>query len=270
MTQLGQRVSDLVGAPLGGLLVATGGLALALLVDAVSFVAVLVAVLAVRLPRAHRDPDAGPPRGVLRELGAGLRYAGGHPVLRPLLLLMTACSLFAMPVINIGALLRVTEEGWGVGAYAAFVAVFSAGAAVGSLAVTRFRSVARPALVGTWWQAVQAVTMIGIAAAPTLPLLLTATALAGLTSGPTSAYLLGHLQAVTDEAYLGRVMSLVGFSSLGLLPVGYAVFGVLAEMSSTTTVGVCCGLLMLVPCATALVSPAVVGARSREPVSGLR
>ena len=164
----------MLGAPLGALLVAAGGVALACLVDAVTFAAVLIAVLAVRLPPAVAAPSAGGRRSLLREVGAGLRYAGRHEVVRPLLLLVTALNALGGPVTSIGVLLRVREENWGIGGLAAFQVAFSAAAVVGTLGVAKKGGVSRPGIVGTWWAVLQAVGIAAIGLAPTLPTMLLA------------------------------------------------------------------------------------------------
>lgn len=257
LAQLGSRAADLVGAPLGALLVAAGGIALACAIDAVTFAAVLIAVLAVRLPAATRV-SRSPARGsLLGEVAAGLRYAGRHEVVRPLLLLVTALNAFGGPVTSIGVLLRVREEGWGIGGLAAFEVAFAAAAVVGALGVARKGGVSRPGLVGTWWAVLQAAGIAAIGLAPTLPVMLLAGAVVGLTAGPASAYLLGQIQTMVDVHYLGRVMSLVAFSAVGLVPVSFAVFGALAEVVPVPALAVACGALMLPPCVLALRSRAL-------------
>ena len=254
LAQLGQRGADVAGASLGGVLVVAGGLALACAVDAVTFLVVLGCVLAVRLPRPSRAArrDAEGSRGVFLELREGLRYAAGNETIRVLLLLVTALNALGAPVTNIGVLLRIEHEGWGVGALAMFEALFAAGAVLGSIGVARRGVVRRPAVVGAWWAVVQAVAIAAVALAPTLPMLVAAGVLVGITAGPASAYLLGEVQARADERYLGRVMSLVGFSAVGLVPVGYAAFGALAEVVPLRLLGAACALLMLPACALAL------------------
>jgi MFS family permease len=255
LAQLGQRGADVIGASLGGVLVAAGGLALACAVNAMTFLAVLGCVLAVRLPRptgraTRRDAEGS--RGVFLELREGLRYAAGNETIRVLLLLVTALNALGAPVTSIGVLLRVEHEGWGVGALAMFEALFAAGAVLGSIGVARRGLVRRPAVVGAWWAVVQAVAIAAVALAPTLPMLVAAGVLVGITAGPASAYLLGEVQARAAERYLGRVMSLVGFSAVGLVPVGYAAFGALAEVIPLRLLGAACALLMLPACALAL------------------
>jgi MFS family permease len=253
LAQLCSRGADMVGAPLGAALVAGGGLALACAVDAVTFGAVLAAVLAVRLPSVVRASQAAGARTSLwRDVRAGLHYTAGHEVVRPLLLLVAALNGLGGPVTGLGVLLRVRAEGWGIGGLAAFEVAFSAAAVAGALGVARKGSVRRPGVTGTWWAVLQAVGIAAVGLAPTLSALVAAGAVVGLTAGPASAYLLGQIQTMVERHYLGRVMSLVSFSAVGLAPVSFALFGALAEVVPVPALAAGCGALMLPPCVLAL------------------
>ena len=137
-----------------------------------------------------------------------------------------------------------------------------AAAIVGTLGVAEKGGVSRPGIVGTWWAVLQAVGIAAIGLAPTLPAMLVAGAVVGLTAGPASAYLLGQIQTMVETRYLGRVMSLVAFSAVGLAPVALAVFGALAEVVAVPVLAAACGLLMLPACLLALRSRALRGQRS--------
>ncbi|MFD0348301.1 MFS transporter [Kitasatospora aburaviensis] len=76
LRQAGGQVAALFGAPLGGVLVALGGLSGAALADAVSFGVVLLVLLRVRPAEAAPARSAGA-SGLLREAAAGVRLAAG-------------------------------------------------------------------------------------------------------------------------------------------------------------------------------------------------
>jgi Na+/melibiose symporter-like transporter len=75
----------LLGSALGGVLVATGGIAPLAVVDAGSFL--VSAALIARLPRLG-TPERAPGAGFAGEWRAGLALAVGHPVLRALLVFL--------------------------------------------------------------------------------------------------------------------------------------------------------------------------------------
>ena len=87
------NAARLVGPAIAGFLIAAVGEATCFLLNALSYVAVLAALLAMRLP--PRAP-AKPPQHVLHELREGVRYAFGFPPIREILLLLTVVNLAAM------------------------------------------------------------------------------------------------------------------------------------------------------------------------------
>ena len=89
------NAAQLVGPAIAGFLIAAVGEAACFLLNALSYLAVLAALLAMRLP--PRSP-AKPPQHVLHELKEGFRYAFGFPPIRDILLLLTVVNLVATPL----------------------------------------------------------------------------------------------------------------------------------------------------------------------------
>src|SRR4029078_4831988 len=86
--------SRVVGPALAGAVVAVAGEAWCFVIDAVSYLAVVAALLAMRLPR-HVRPQAAV--AIAQHLVAGGWYAFGFPPIRSLLLLLAVVSFAAMP-----------------------------------------------------------------------------------------------------------------------------------------------------------------------------
>jgi len=101
----------LIGPSIAGILIALIGEGLCFLLNGLSYLAVLGALLAMRLPpQSH----SGPGEGVLRELKEGLTYAWGMPPIRRTLALLVSVSflglsfttllpLFAEEILHSGA-----------------------------------------------------------------------------------------------------------------------------------------------------------------------
>ena len=85
----------LVGPAIAGFLIAAVGEATCFLLNALSYVAVLAGLLAMRLPPR---PPAKPPKHPLHELREGFLYAFGFPPIREILLLLAVVNLAAMPL----------------------------------------------------------------------------------------------------------------------------------------------------------------------------
>ncbi|MED7951588.1 MFS transporter [Streptomyces sp. BE303] len=135
LRQAGGQVAALLGAPIGGALVAVGGLPVAALADAVSFVVLLLVLLRVRVRGdaevAPATPETAPAKGgagergaeaavvvpgLLREAAAGVRSAAGDRLLRAALLLAGAAAGVLLPVGSLLVPLLAREHGWGAGA----------------------------------------------------------------------------------------------------------------------------------------------------------
>jgi len=258
---LGQAVSRttvFLGAPLGGVVAAVGGLALAGGLNTALFG---LSALALARLRVRRPVDPSPGSSVWRDVGSGLAYVAREPLLRTVLLAVTLLNFASIAPFNVGLALRAENEGWGATGLGWLVAAFGLGALGGSLALVRGRGSARPAVTGLVWVVVQGACCAAIGVAPGLGVALVAALAAGVTAGPASVLLLGLVQARTEAAYLGRVMSLSTFASLGTVPVAYAAFGVLAQVWGVTAAFVLCGALEAAVAVVALASREVRCAR---------
>src|SRR5262249_19591778 len=84
----------LVGPSLAGLLIATVGEGICFLLNGLSYLAVLAALLAMRL---SPKPPAAPETPVLEGVREGVRYAWGVAPIRAILLLLSMVSLLGVP-----------------------------------------------------------------------------------------------------------------------------------------------------------------------------
>jgi MFS family permease len=155
------NVGLVAGPPLGGVLIAVGGLPLAYGVDVASFTASLVALIAMRATPPPPDAD----RPSLRTIAAGWRYAKSRPELMGTYLVDINAMLFGMP----NALLPAIASRYG-GAEA--LGVLYAAPSFGSLAATVTsgwtRRVMRHGLGVTVAAAVWGLAIIGFGFAPSL------------------------------------------------------------------------------------------------------
>jgi MFS family permease len=207
-----------VGPALAGVLIVTVGTTVCFGLNAVSYLAVIAALLVIR-PRREGGP--GPPgrRGV-RE---GLRYAAGRQQLWLPLLMMLVVGLLAF---NFAVVLPVfakdTFHGTG-GTYGLLTTMLSVGAVLGSLSVGHIHHPRRQYLL---FAALGfAITSAATAAAPDVAaacvtlLALGATAFCFVTLCSTT------LQLHSSSAYRGRIMALWVFVYLGTTPIGSIVTG---------------------------------------------
>lgn len=129
------RYAGLIGGPLaGGVLVATGGTALAMLVDAATFLFVAGAVGAVS---ARRRVEADPPGSELDAARTGFRHLRGDGVLALAIGVTTAGVLLMSISIPADPFFAEDDLGAGPAGYAALGTAWGAGMVAGSLVVAR-------------------------------------------------------------------------------------------------------------------------------------
>jgi hypothetical protein len=259
LRQLVARGALLAGAPLGGAIVAAGGIEAAMLVDLASFAVVAVVLLRVR-PRRPLARAAG--HSLLADVRGGLAYVRGTPRVRTLVLAFSGLNVFVTPVVAVGLALRVEDEHWGAARLGVLTGCIGAGAAVGTLLTLRLRlggAIETPLLL----LLVQAAAL-AVAGAASYPGAVAATLGVGVTAGLASPLLEAAFQRTVAEDYLGRCGALVNLADAALVPPALVAFGVLA--GSVGVAGACAASAG----AFALLLAYAIGRTTRqpEPVAG--
>lgn len=254
-----QRTGTMVGAVLGGILVATWNAGVGAAVDAVSFLLMAAFLLLVR-PRypLERSTTGSAWQGIV----AGFRHLARVPATRTVVLSLMGLNLAVDPALDLGIGLRASHEGWGAHAVGYSEALFGVGAIIASFVMVRIK----PRRIGLWGfgpMAAQGLVIMALGYGGR-PLVFSVCAVIGLLVGAASVSLNALFQTVIDQAYLGRMS---GIQSLGddvLMPAANAGFGGLASGVSMATPFVVFGGAMAVLMALALGRPVIRGARMPE------
>lgn len=225
-TQLANRLAVFAGAPLGGLLVAHGGLASVMIVDAVSFAVIALALAFVIRPRLPRFASTG--TSIRADLRDGFGYLRRELPARTLVIAFFGLNLCVGPVLAVGLVQRTQGEGWGAGSLGLFQACSGIAAAAGALLAIRWKPV-NLARTGLLVLLFQAAACAALGSAPRIGVF-AAMAVVGFTAGLASAQLSGAFQQTIDPAYLGRTGSIVSLSDEALMPVAMTGFGALISL----------------------------------------
>ncbi|TVT60863.1 MFS transporter [Amycolatopsis rhizosphaerae] len=213
-----------VGPAVAGLLIAGVGVGMCFLANAVSYVAVLVALARMRVDRLH---PARPVPSRPGQLVEGLRYVRGNAGLWVPLTMMALVGTLAYEFqVVLPLFARVAIHG-DARTYGFLTAAMGAGAVAGGLAVAaRGRAGVLPLVLGATGFGLA----LGVATvAPSLPTELAALALVGV--GSTAFLATGNttLQLITRPSFRGRVMALWSVTFLGSTPIGGPIVGVVAQ-----------------------------------------
>jgi len=219
----------IIGPAIGGILVSTVGVADTFYLNAVSYVAVLIA-LAAMSPKPPLPVKQRP--GIWHELIDGLAYVRGQPAILALFVLCLLVSLVARPYIQLlPAFVRTTIAG-GPDALGILMAASGAGALGGSIAT---------AFIGNKrHRGALAITSAVLAGLSLFLFSLTRTILAGAVAlialGATVMLFMGMtntlLQVHTALEMRGRVMALYTMIFLGFMPFGAWLLGMAATLTS--------------------------------------
>lgn len=237
----------LVGPALAGVLIASIGEGGVFLLNGVSYLAVIAALMALRVPGR---PIIRGSQGILTEMVAGWRYVAGSVPIRSILLLLAAISIASSPVSVLMPVVASRTLQGGPHTLGALSAANGCGALIAALLLAR-----RPTLVGIgrWIVAgglLLGMALIGFALSRQLALSLVLVLLCGWGLMTQMASCNTVVQAMVDPAMRGRVMALYTLAFLGTMPFGSLVAGALANRIGTPPTLVLGGLICLLASVT--------------------
>ena len=213
-----------VGPAVAGVLIATTGTGICFLVNAVSYAAVLAALISMDVESLRPSPRAERAPGQVRQ---GLRYVAHTPdLLVPLIMLAMVGTLTYEFQVVLPLLARGSFDG-GAGTYGMLTSAMGAGAIVGGLVVAGRGSTGLRAL--TIAAAAFGASVLVTAAAPTAGVAVIALLVVGATSVTFLATGNTTLQLAADPRFRGRVMALWAVAFLGSTPLGAPIIGAVSE-----------------------------------------
>lgn len=204
LNQLNFQMASIVGPALGGILIATVGLAGAYTVDLVSFLASLVALMAIK-PLPPLGVVARPGLDAIRE---GLRFTRERRVILGSFVIDLNAMIFGMPT-SLFPVLALDVFGTGPAGLGLLAAAPAAGAFLGALFsgwVSSVRRIGRAILVSVaaWGLAITAFGLVTVS----FPLALLFLALAGTADVFSAVFRSTLVQLETPDHLRGRVMSI--------------------------------------------------------------
>lgn len=218
------NVARIFGPALAGALIVTVGIGPCFLINAVSFLGLIVALVLMRRDELFlAEPQRRGP-GQLRE---GFAYVRRTPDVLTLLLMMAAIGVFAYEFqVSLPLMARFAFDG-DAATFGSMTAAMAGGAVIGGLRTAARRS--QPPVAIARIAGVFGLLQLAAAAAPTLPLAFVA--LAALGYAGISFLALGNatVQLLAEPAMRARVISLWSVAFLGSTPIGGPIVGWIGE-----------------------------------------
>ena len=257
MLNVTSQIAIIAGPALAGLVVAAYGTGWAFAADAACF-ALGLPLIALLPPIQSAQASAGAKQGNLGgDIVDGLRYAWNDTGLRAVLLIIAAVDLGANGAIGVG-LPTIAHNRFAAGAngFGILLAGWGLGATVGAAVAGVVPPPRHFGLLVSGACSWIGLGVIGVGLMPALLPAVAVLALAAAASGLINTYGISWLQRRTDPSMQGRVMSLVFLASIGLVPLGNAISGAVAQ-ANVTLLFVVAGSMMVVAALGAATSRAV-------------
>jgi MFS family permease len=215
----------LVGPAVAGLLIARVGEAPAFAINGLSFVAVIAALAAMRLPPpAPRAPRRHP----LRELHEGVAYLWGDRRSLGLCTMATMASLFGFSFTTLIPVMAVERLGLRADGFGLLLSAMGAGALAGAASLTVLPESAKSRMLVVA-RFVFSIAIAAFALSTWLPLSLLALVVAGWGLIAHLATTNTMIQLAVPDALRGRVMAIYLWGVVGSAPLGNLFMGGLAE-----------------------------------------
>lgn len=217
-------LARVIGPAMAAPLLATVGASFVFGLNALSFVAVLIALMLVRGTAAPRSTG----RSVRELLVGGLSYTWRNRRIRMMIEAVAVSSFFAAPVSALLPLYADRVYGRGAGAFGTLAAAMGLGSVIGALGVGRLGNRISPTRIA-WSLLVVAIVMAVFAIVASYPAGVGVMVAYGATYLFTVAATNGDIQVQVDERMRGRVLSLYLLVFGAGYPVGSLIAGALAE-----------------------------------------
>ena len=225
-----------LGPAVAGFLIAQVGMANCFFLNAISFLAVLLALFLMELPSPVKMPRM-PMKAALAELKD---YVKQNQNLKLILILMTLVSIFGLSYFVLVPILARNVLGVGPRGFGILMAMGGLGAFVGGLALARRLTKKPPMPSFLWGLAIFLVGLFALSLCRNFYLALGAMFLIGV--GMVTQLSTGNslLQLNVPDQMRGRIMSLFSLIIIGSVPFGSMLYGIVATYvgpSLTLTMG---------------------------------
>ena len=216
----------LIGPAIAGLIIARIGAAYCFLIDGLSYIAVIAALLAMTVKPWQAPVSDGNP---LQKVKEGFVYAFSFPPIRAILLLSTLVSLMGLQNTILVPIFAEEILKGGAESLGFLMAASGVGALSGGIYLATRRTILGIGKLIAIAPAILGVGLIAFSLSRFLPLSLFTMLFVGLGTILQIAASNTFLQTIVEEDKRGRLMSLYTMSFLGMIPVGNLLGGFLAS-----------------------------------------
>ena len=234
----------IIGPSIGGLLIAGFGEAWCFAIDAISYIAVIGSIVAMRVPARARHEAAE--MHLLDELHHGWKYVlHSVPIRSALLLVAIMCTAGTPYTVLMPAIAKEVLHG-GPNTLGLLMTATGVGALAGALYLAQRESVVGLGRIIMWASAVFGIGLVIFSQLTTLWTAFAVLAIAGCGFMIHLAATNTILQTIVEERLRGRVMSFYTMAFFGTVPIGSLIGGVMADRYGAPNTVLASGIVCLV------------------------
>jgi MFS family permease len=236
------NLARLIGPSVAGLVIAAVGEGMCFLGNAVSYIAVLGSLLAIKTTPIISEKKQLP---VFQSLKEGFTYAFGFAPIRSIILLIASISLFAMPLTVLMPVFARDVLHGNANTMGFLMGASGIGALAGALFLAQRKSVLGLGKVIIFATVLLGAGLIAFSFSRILALSLFCMLFTGYGMIVQMASSNTILQTIVDNDKRGRVMSFYSMAFLGMAPFGSLLSGSLAHQIGVNHTLLVCGILCL-------------------------
>lgn len=233
------NAARIVGPGLAGLVIAKLGEGACFLINALSYLAVILALLGMNSLKERSLPAKQ--FSFTDSMAEGFRYTLATAPIRDLLLLLGVIGVMGMPYITLMPVFASDIHKGGADALGMMMGAIGSGALIGALSLARRKSIIGLGRVIAIATLGFGVALVAFTVSERLWLSLLLLAVVGMTWMILIAASNTVLQTLADDAMRGRVMSLFTMMLVGMAPFGSLLAGWLADRVGAPAVVACGG-----------------------------
>ena len=220
------NLARLVGPAIGGFVIAAVGVGMCYVIDGASYLAVIAALLAMRLPR---KTDRPPPKHPIAELHEGFSYVFHFAPIRALIILVASISAIGFSYAVLTPVYARDVFHGDARTLGGLMAASGTGAVLSAFYLGTRKSVRGLGYVITLGGTLMGTALIGFAFSRWLPLSFFCLMLAGSGGVLLMASSNTLVQTMVHDDKRGRVMSIFTMAFTGTAPLGNLIAGTLAS-----------------------------------------
>lgn len=226
MNSMQFNLARVIGPVLAGAALLAWGAAVCFLVNGLSFIAVIIALLMIRSPGPRPDDQR---RGLLSEMRDGFRFVTQRPRLLVLTFLSFVGTFLGMPIVTFMAVVARDVFKLGAGGYATMITTYGVGSVAGALLIAATAHALHKGRIALTLQLCFALLLIGFAFSRSLPVSLVIAFFAGACIVGVIALYSSLVQLTASDEMRGRVMSIFMLAFRGGMPLGNLIAGYVAQ-----------------------------------------